>query len=214
MRSSQRARRKHSSTQFVCPSTCPFPPSACRFWRCCCGPSKYMELFDAPHEGGAGARPIEGCFGESLAFIDELVKVGGGGGRYGGRGRGALPRCASLPRVSGCITLNNSHDRLSRSRTHPAENCPSQPFLVPAAQRKRSHLSSISINTRTSNPPIPPPTFETRWADLDGVGGDGKRSKNGGAEAAPARGAGTVPSLPSHLHARGAQPAPRVPHRR
>ena len=33
-----------------------------------------MELFDAQHEGRRPQRPGE-CFGESPAFVDELVKV-------------------------------------------------------------------------------------------------------------------------------------------
>lgn len=41
--------------------------------------SKYMELFDAPpHEGKGGvqSQSLDGRFGESPAFVDELVKVG------------------------------------------------------------------------------------------------------------------------------------------
>ncbi|CAM9282162.1 unnamed protein product [Pylaiella littoralis] len=36
---------------------------------------KYMELFDAPREGNGGSRSFGGCFGESPAFVDELVKI-------------------------------------------------------------------------------------------------------------------------------------------
>jgi len=99
--------------------------------------SKYMELFDAPHEEGAGARSVEGCFGESLAFVDELVKVGR---RRGGERVSChvVRRLSCLRSVSVPSSHAGQHTRVSHVLgPHPTEGCPRPPRagcqVVPSA---------------------------------------------------------------------------------